>query len=144
MAARFFSFDASDGVEWHDTRDAAIASAAAALQVERDNAEYDGHWSDEVSRICWGEVQEVTVEEIRTKADEDEEGAREETYSEYSLQPLPQTVARRKLLERLRAMMDRAELHQVDGRSFIEIPRVDALELADLQHRLDLACRSAR
>lgn len=50
----------------------------------------------------------------------------------------------RQLLERLRALLDRAELHQVDGRSFIEIPRVDALELADIQHRLDVEIRSSR
>jgi hypothetical protein len=85
---RFFSFAQPDGIAWHDTAEEAREGANEALKGEREHCLLDGYWSDEVTEICWGEVREVATEDTRTHVDEDEDGQREEVYTEYELRPV--------------------------------------------------------
>lgn len=56
-----------DGFDFHDSAEEAKAKAEESLQYFADEAASDG-WSDEVERICWGEVKEVVTEVSRKKA----------------------------------------------------------------------------
>lgn len=55
---RFFSYDPNgDGFTTHDTAEEAEKAAKEGLDAEREEAREDG-WSDEASRICWGELRQ--------------------------------------------------------------------------------------
>ena len=62
MSKRFFSYSPDLGIEWHDTAEAAKASADEELKQYRKDAKFDGEWPAEVEDIRWGEVKERTAE----------------------------------------------------------------------------------
>lgn len=61
---RFFSFDPNgDGFVTHETAEEAEKAAKESLDSERAEASSDG-WSDEASRICWGELRQFAKQTL--------------------------------------------------------------------------------
>lgn len=86
MSARFFSYVPDDGMERHDTEEAAIARVESFLDWARDESQ-DGGWHEEMEAACWGELRgalrerpgsRMTVEEMGI--DEGYEGEELEAY----------------------------------------------------------------
>lgn len=78
----FFSYDHENGIEFHETAEAAKARAEENFQYDQDAAP-DG-WHEEVDSICWGKVSERVVE---TDRHPDPSGEFEELIS-YELKPI--------------------------------------------------------
>ena len=64
----YFSYDHEDGIEFHETAEAAKARAEKALEMDRDIAP-DG-WPENVDDSCWGEVRGKVVETMRRPKNE--------------------------------------------------------------------------
>jgi hypothetical protein len=62
-AKKYFSYDPYDGFELYDTEDEAKAATQRVLDIEREEAR-EG-WSEDVDKICWGEVRQHVVETMR-------------------------------------------------------------------------------
>lgn len=68
----YYSYDYEDGIEFHDTAEAAKARAESALDDARDHA-CDSGWNEEEWQISWGKVMGVARETERKKAPDDSE-----------------------------------------------------------------------
>ena len=77
---KYFSYSDGRGFERHATSDEARKSAEDELEWERDQA--DNGWSEEVTSICWGTVQEAVrlLSSIPTEPD-----SAMDSYDEYGL-----------------------------------------------------------
>lgn len=82
---KYFSFDPNgDGFSLHKTEEEARKAAEDAFDYERGEA-YNG-WSDEVDKICWGELrQRVTEIESRPKNGDDYISGDCDMFVEYQL-----------------------------------------------------------
>lgn len=70
MKTRYYGYFSNDpdGMQFHDSADAARHAAELTLETHRCEAEEDG-WSDAVTDICWGEVRQ-RVAQIPTRAED--------------------------------------------------------------------------
>lgn len=58
--SKFFSYDADNGFERHETEAQAKAAARVQLGIYRDESSIDGGWDDDVEQVCWGVIVERT------------------------------------------------------------------------------------
>lgn len=58
----WFAYDPEDGLETFDTPEKAREAATRAMDVASDRAADETGWSDDVDRICWGRILEVSTE----------------------------------------------------------------------------------
>ncbi len=84
MGERYWSYDDNDGLQWHDTAEAAESAAQEALTLYRLEADGDGEWPDGVDSICWGEVRGRIVETTGST----EEYGEEREWVDYHLAPV--------------------------------------------------------